>query len=215
MAKKVNRRRYDASSRRAASGATRRRILDAAHDLIVDNGYRGTTIAAIAAAADVNVDTVYELIGRKQAILRELIEQAISGADQPVAVEDREYVQRIRAEPDAAKKLAIYAGAVRRIQSRMAPLFMALKDAATTEPEADAVWREIADRRAANMRTFVDDVRAAGGLRTGLSVDEAADVVWATNSAELYTMLTAERGWSPERYERWLADAWPRLLLPT
>ncbi len=57
------------------------------------------------------------------------------------------------------------------------------------------------------------DVRAAGGLRRGLSVDDAADTIWATNSAELYVMLTEERGWTPERFERWLADTWTRLLL--
>jgi AcrR family transcriptional regulator len=212
MAKRVKRQ-YDASGRRAASDATRQRILDAARQLIVANGYRGTTVAAIARAAAVNVDTVYELVGRKPAIIRELIEQAISGVDRAVPAEERDYVQRIRAEADPAKKLAIYAGAVRRIQARMAPLFLALRDAATTEPEAEVVWREISARRAANMRTFVADVRRAGGLRRGLSVDDAADVVWATNSAELFTMLTVERGWSPRKYERWLADAWSRLLL--
>jgi len=46
-----------------------------------------------------------------------------------------------------------------------------------------------------------------------VSLDDAADVVWAMASSELYVMLTAERGWSPDRYEGWLADAWCRLLL--
>jgi hypothetical protein len=64
------------------------------------------------------------------------------------------------------------------------------------------------------MRRLAEDVRAAGGLRHGLSVDEAADVIWVTNSADVYVLLTGERGWSPERYERWLADTWCRLLLP-
>jgi hypothetical protein len=64
------------------------------------------------------------------------------------------------------------------------------------------------------MRTFVADVAAAGGLRPGLTVEDAADVVWATNSPELFVMLTAERGWSADRYEAWLAEAWGRLLLP-
>jgi hypothetical protein len=96
----------------------------------------------------------------------------------------------------------------------MAPLYLALRDASATEPEAAAVWREISERRAANMRRLVEDVRAAGGLRDGLSVDEAADVIWVTNSADVYVLLTAERGWSPERYERWLAETWRLLLLP-
>ncbi len=47
-----------------------------------------------------------------------------------------------------------------------------------------------------------------------LCTEEAADVIWATNSSELYVLLTVERGWPADRYERWLADTWCRLLLP-
>jgi hypothetical protein len=54
-----------------------------------------------------------------------------------------------------------------------------------------------------------------GGLRDGLTIREAADVLWATNSPDLYALLVMERGWSATRYERWLADSWCRLLLPT
>jgi AcrR family transcriptional regulator len=181
---------------------------------MLDVGYRGTTIAAVATRAEVNVDTVYELVGRKPVLLRELIEQAISGTDHPVVAEERRYVQDILAEPDPSKKLTIYARAVRQIQQRMAPLFLALRDASSTEPEARAVWAEISQRRAANMRKLARDLRAAGGLRRGLPIADAADVIWATSSSELYVLLTVERGWSPDRFERWLADTWRRVLLP-
>ncbi len=210
----VKGREYDNAARRAQSDETRRLILDAARQAIVAKGYRAATIAEIARAAGVHVDTVYALVGRKPVVLRELIEQAISGTDRAVAAEDRDYVQAIRAEPEPARKVAIYAAAVRRIQSRVAPLFLALRDAAATEPEAKQVWDEISARRAANMRRFVADLDAAGGLRDGVSISEAADMVWATNSAEFYTLLTVERGWSADHYERWLAATWCRLLLP-
>jgi hypothetical protein len=64
------------------------------------------------------------------------------------------------------------------------------------------------------MRKLARDLAQAGGLRAGVSIDEAADTIWATNSSELYVLLTAERGWSPDRYQRWLAETWVRLLLP-
>jgi AcrR family transcriptional regulator len=211
--KKVKSRTYDNAARQAQSEETRQRILDAARQLMIARGYRATTVAEVARKAAVHVDTVYELVGRKPVLLRELIELALSGTGAPVAAEEREYVKAIRAEPDPARKLTIYAGAVREIQARMAPLFMALRDASATEPEAREVWREVSDRRAANMRKLAHELEAAGGLRAGLSVDEAADVLWATNSAELYVMLTVERGWPPDRYEQWLADTWCRLLL--
>jgi AcrR family transcriptional regulator len=213
MARPVKKRSYDASSRLARSAETKQRILNAARQLILDRGYRATTIAAIAATAEVNLDTVYELVGRKPVLLRELIEQALSGTDHPVVAEQRDYVIAMRDEPDPAHKLVIYAQAVREIQVRMAPLFLALRDASATEPDAHQVWQNISNRRAANMRLLVRDLQDAGGLRADLSVEAAADIVWATNSSELYVMLTVERGWSADQYEHWLADSWCRLLL--
>ena len=214
MAREVKSRTYDNAGRQAQSDETKHRILEAARGLIVERGYRGTTVAEIARRADVHIDTVYQLVGRKPVVLRELIEQALSGTHGAVAADERQYVKDIQAERDPGRKLDIYARAVREIQGRMAPLHLALRDASTTDPEPEAVWREISDRRAANMRRLAQDLEAAGGLRAGVSVDEAADVIWATNSSELYVLLTAERGWSPARYERWLAETWRRLLLP-
>jgi AcrR family transcriptional regulator len=213
VSRPVKRSPYDNAARQAKSLETRQGILRAARALMLERGYRASTIAEIARRAGVHVDTVYELIGRKPVLLRELIEQAISGTDGAVIAEERDYVQAMLAEPDPAAKLAIYARAMREIQVRMAPLFLALRDAASTEPEARQVWQEISSRRAANMRKLASDLRDAGGLRPGLSVQEAADVIWATNSPELYVLLTAERNWTADHYESWLADTWRRLLL--
>jgi len=213
MPEPVKKRSYEASRRAAASGATRQRILDAARELILARGYRAATITAIAARAEVNVDTIYELVGRKPLLLRELIEQALSGQDQAVVAEQRSHVVAMRAEPDAAVKLELYATAIRETHERLAPLFVALRDASATEPEAREVWRDISERRALNMRKLVADVGSTGRLRPDLSLDDAADAVWVTNSPEVFVMLTVERGWSPDRYERWLATTWQRLLL--
>jgi AcrR family transcriptional regulator len=210
----VKRGAYDNLARQAQSRDTRQRILAAARTLLLARGYRATTVSEVARAAGVHVDTVYELVGRKPVLLRELIEQAISGTDQAVAADEREYVRAMLAEPDPARKLTLYAHAMRDIQVRMAPLFLALRDAATTEPEARAVWLEISGRRAANMRKLAQDLADAGGLRPGLAIQDAADIIWATNSSELYVLLTTERNWTADHYESWLADTWQRLLLP-
>ena len=214
MSKEVKLRRYDSTRRQQASQETRRRILGAARERFLASGYRATTIAAIAAEARVNTDTVYELVGRKPAVLRQLIEEAISGTDHPVAAEQRDYVLAIRAERDPGRKIELYAQAVRRIQERMAPLFLALRDIAGADAEAKQVWDAISQRRAANMRLFVQDIEAAGGLREGLSVDAAADTVWVMNGSEIYSLLTGDRGWSPQQYEQWLAATWKQLILP-
>ena len=207
------RRSYDTAQRRLQSAASRQRIVDEARTLFLAQGYRTTTIADIASAAGVNPDTVYRLVGRKPMVLREIIEQALSGTDHAVAGADRSYVRAMATEPDPVVKLEIYAAAVREIHGRLAPLFVALRDASSTEPEAEQVWKEIGERRAANMRKLVRDVRSAKNARYATSTSEAADTVWALNSAELYVMLTVERGWTPQQYERWLARSLRQVVL--
>src|SRR5258708_1786715 len=170
VAKEVKRRPYDATTRRTRSAQTRQRILDAARELLLDRGYRATTIAAIAARAGVNVDIVYQLVGRKPVLLRELIEQAISGTDRAVVAKDRDYVRAIVAATDPVEKLIIYARAMRDIQERMAPLYLALRDASSTEPVAQEAWTEIGERRAANMRKMVPDLTKTGTVRPDLPV---------------------------------------------
>src|SRR6478735_5140819 len=142
---------YASEIRRRRSAETRRRILDRARDLVVERGYAGTTVAEVARRAGVHVDTVYALVGRKPVILHELVENAISGSDHAVDPLERDYVQAMRAEPDAGRKLDLYAGAMSRIHERLAPLFLALRDASRADPEAGRIWSAISERRALNM----------------------------------------------------------------
>ncbi len=188
-------------------------MLAAARGLFVERGYRATTIAEIAERAGVSVDTVYAAVGRKPALLRELVETAISGGARAVPAERRDYVVEIRAAASARDKIALYAEAVADIQERMAPVFLALRDAAASEPECAALWAEISERRAANMRLFAADLRATGDLRDDLSDERVADIVWSMNAAEYWVLLVRERGWSRDAFAAHLADTWTRVLL--
>jgi AcrR family transcriptional regulator len=204
-------RKYDPSKRREAAARTREAILGAALRLFRDRGYAATPMTAIAEEAGVALDTVYASAGRKPELARLLIETAISGTSRAIPAGERDYVQAIRAAPDAETKIAIYASAMRMIAGRLAPVLGIVQQAAPAEPELAALWREIAERRAANMHLFVTDLAAVAALRVDLG--EAADIVWATNAPELYQLLIYQRGWTPERYEHFLADTWRRLLL--
>ena len=204
-------RRYDATRRRQAAARTRAAILDAAQELFTERGYAATPMTAIAGRAGVALDTVYASVGRKPELARLLIETAISGTDQAIPAEQRDYVRAVQAAPDADTKIAIYAAALAAIAPRIAPVLAIIQQAARAEPGLARLWNEIAERRAANMRLFVADLATVAPLR--LDPDQAADIVWATNSAEMYQLLVAQRGWSPQRYEHFLADTWRRLLL--
>lgn len=215
MTRTVKRRAYDSNSRKEAAQATRQSIIDSARRLFLEQGYAGTTMSAIAGAAGIALDTVYATVGKKPMLFKLLVETAISGQDQPVPAEARDYVRAIRVQPDAAKKLQSYAAALRAIQPRLAPLFRALQAAAPLDPDLQALWQEITQRRAANMRLLAKELAATGSLRKGLTVPMVADIIWSMNSPEFYLLLVEQRGWSPEEFERWLGDAWIRLLLET
>ncbi len=210
---KASRRRYHSPQRAAQAARTRESVLDAARRLFGERGYAATTVADVAAAAGVAVDTLYATVGPKPALLRELVETALSGQERAVPARDRDYVQAIAAAPRAETKIRIYAQAVTAIQGRLAPVFVALREAAASDPACGALWTEISERRARNMREFAADLRATGQLRDDLSDPEVADVVWSMNAAEYWALLVGQRGWTADRFQAWLEDAWIRLLL--
>src|SRR5512135_1596976 len=204
---------YNSPRRAEQAIATRRAVLDAARELFIEHGYAVTTVADIARQARVAVDTVYATVGRKPALLREVVETAISGTDEAVPADQHDYVARIRAAGSARGKIAIYVSALVEIQTRLASVYLALRDAAATDAGSASLWNEISRRRARNMRSFAADLRATGELRTDLSNDDVADIVWSMNGAEYWTLLVGERGWDEQHFATFLADAWNRLLL--
>jgi len=213
--KKRVKRQYDSTARRAAAEQTRLSILESARRLFLEKGYAASTMPAIARAADVALDTVYATVGTKAELFKLLVEAALSGRDEAVPSDEREYVRAIREEPDAARKLRIYANALADIQPRLAPLFQVLQTAASLDADLGALWQEISSRRATNMRMLAKNLIAAGRVRTGLTESMVADVLWSMNSPEFYLLLVGQRGWSPQEFGLWLADAWIRLLLQT
>jgi len=203
---------YDSTLRAERAAATRRAILRAARESFTDVGYTATTMADISRRANVSVDTIYASLGKKPAILRLLVETSLSGEDHAVSAEERDYVLAVRQAETARQKLTLYAGAIVAIQQRLAPIFVALTEAAVSDAECAALRQEIAARRAANMMQLAHELRSTGQLRADLTDREVADVIWSMNATE-YWQLFVERGWTPERFRRWLVDAWSRLLL--
>ncbi|GAA4551630.1 TetR/AcrR family transcriptional regulator [Pseudonocardia xishanensis] len=213
MTDEVKPRRYHSPRRARQAADTRAAILAAARELLAAQGWAATTVAQVARRAEVSVDTVYASVGRKPQVLRALVETALSGTDEPVPGEQRDYVQRVLAASGARAKLRLYAAGIGALQQRLAPIFLALRDAAMTDPDCAALWREIAERRRVNMLRFAADLRATGELRADLSDEHVADVVWSMNAAEYWVLLVHERAWTPERFVEHLADTWSRTLL--
>ena len=168
---------------------------------------------AVADAASVSVETVYLSVGGKASLVRYLVETALSGTHEPVPPLERIGVKEIQAESDPRRKLRLFAGMVRPMLERLAPIWQVALEAAPTDPELSSLVAELQQRHVGSMRLVVEHFAEAGRLRPAISKDIARDVVWAMNSPEFYRLLVVGRGWTGEMFESWIADAWQRLLL--
>ena len=207
-------RRYNSTRRQAQARETRRQMLEAARHLFTSRGYAGTTMEALAREAGVAVETVYTTFGSKRAVLAGLVDVAVGGDDESIPLMDRPGPQRVRAEPDQRRQIALFAHDMTQIMGRVGPLFAVMRAAARSEPEiADLLQRLLATRHT-TMHVFVQWLERNGPLRSGLTRDGAADTVWTITSAEIYQLLTGDLDWTSERYEHWVADTLVPLLLP-
>jgi AcrR family transcriptional regulator len=213
-ARQVNRaRRYDNTARAAQALQTRRRVIAAAHELLLEQGYAATTINQIARRAGVSTETVYKAFGSKAALTKQVYDVALAGDDEPVPMRDRPEIQAILAEPDPRRKVAGYAALARQLGGRLGPLLAVLLGARGADADLDAFARTTANERLAGTAGLVGHLAEVGALRPGLDPERARDLLWALISPELYQLLVVERGWSPEDYERWLSSAIADALL--
>jgi AcrR family transcriptional regulator len=212
MAQRKSSRKYDATRRRAGAEATRDRVLAAARELFLSQGYAGTSVVEIAARAEVSVDTVYAAVGRKPRLLLTVVDMVLAESTRPEPAERRDYVVEVRAAPDARTKITTYAAALGRLMPTVAPLLLALRDAGLADPDCRATWEHVTERRAANMLLLAADLRGTGEVRDDWTDQQVADFVWSTNGPEWFTAWQS-RGLSPQAYAAILAEVWERTLI--
>src|SRR5918993_3087538 len=210
------RRRYNATRRQAQAAQTRQDILDAAHQLFLERGYTGTTLAAIAQTAGVVVETIYRAYGSKAELFKAVVRAAVAGgaARAQISPDQRPAIQAVIAETDPHRQLELYAATQPGIHARAGPLLRVLVGAAAADPELAAVWDQLENERLAGMGRFAQLLADRGVLQAGLSVQEARDLLWTLNALAVHDLLVLRRGWSPERYRDWLAGAMAPELLP-
>jgi AcrR family transcriptional regulator len=210
------RRAYQSTRRAEQAAQTRRDIVTAAGVLFRERGYAGTSMPAISEAAEVAVETIYRAFGSKAGLFTAVIEAALAGgaarADAPV--EERPAIRAILEEPDPRRQIERYAATQPGIHRRAGPLLRALLGAAGSDPELRGLWDQLEAWRLTGQGRFVGMLAERGALRPGLDVEEARDVTWTLCSLANYDLLVTSRGWSDERYERWLATSLIDALLP-
>jgi AcrR family transcriptional regulator len=202
----VAKRRYRSPLREAQAAATRSRILDAALDTFLERGYQGTSVVAIARAAEVSPETVYATFGTKRGIVAGLLDR-VDAEQRPRRAAD---LSRERGG-GAGVEIDILAEAVADFWTTNGRLVRLLRQG-IGDPEIGRLWQR---RQAARRRLIVNVVGRwpAGSLRPGLEPGAAADLAWALTTVELYEMLVGERGWARDHYVVWLGRALRRELL--
>ena len=192
--------------------ATHERIVHAATRLFLERGYVQTTIDAIAADADVAVETVYARFRNKPNLMIAVKDAAVTQGGQ-VPLSHRPELDALGAEPDQHRQVEIAAALSRGMLERISPVYAVLRDAAAAEVGLRShLAADIAGRRKFQ-RGIVKLLSAHRPLRDGLTLDQGADTYSALANPELYQLLTVHHRWSPDRYEAWLADSVKHLLL--
>lgn len=207
-------RRYSTALRTEQTALSRRRVLDAAQALFTERSYAGTTLAGVAAAAGVSVQTVYNVVGGKAALLKAVYDVTLAGDDDPVPMGERPMMRAIIDAPDGRRCLARYAEMGRVLGERILPLVtMLLAQAAGGDPELQAFADTIEGERATGTAATARHVAQRFGLRAGLDEQSAADVLWALTAPELAYRLVHRRAWGWARYQEWLGTVMADALL--
>jgi AcrR family transcriptional regulator len=189
----------------ARTRLARRAVVDAARTLFLERGYVATTIDAISERADVPTPTVYRLFSSKLGILKALLDRSIAGDDEDVAVQERPDVASVFAERDPKKLLTSMASVTTAINQRTNDVYFMLVNAASSDPAAAELLGRIRHQRDEGQGRIARALSRGRSLNPRLRERDAADVIHAVMSPEVYRLLVDDRGWTPERYEKWLA----------
>jgi AcrR family transcriptional regulator len=202
---------YDASRRQAQARRTRGLIIDAAERRFLSDGYARTTIASIAEDAGISVDTIYKSFGGKPGLVRAIHARALEGAG-PVPAEQRSDELQAR-ETDPRRIIDGWGTLTTEVAPRVAPILLLVRAAAATDPELQELFEELDAARLHRMTGNARRLRGEGHLRAGITLEQAADVLWTYSAPELYELLVLRRGMPIESYGRFVASAMIAALL--
>ena len=199
---------YDNSSRVEAARLTRRRILEAAREMLLAQGYHATSVSGLAAAAGVSAQTVYNAVGGKAQVVKAVYDVLLVGDDEPVAMPDRVEFQAMSLAPDRESFLRAYAALCATIYRRTGPLLGVLlaQGAGGDHGLRDFVATIDGERRTGNTNVL-SALDQAHGLEGRIDREALTDILWTITAPEIYDRFVRRCGWSHEQYTAWLGEA--------
>jgi AcrR family transcriptional regulator len=204
---------YSSPRRDEQARQTRRAVLAAAGRLFTEAGYGATSLQQVADEAGVAVQTIYAAFGNKKALLDGALDVAIAGDDEPVPVNERDWMRVVFEDPDPVARLAAYATAVAGILQRAGALFGVLAAAAHADPDLAHQAATAEERRRVGASSVIAGLAAMGALDPNLDERRATDILWTLNSPELHQRLVRGCGWPLDNYRDWLSQTMATALL--
>jgi AcrR family transcriptional regulator len=202
-------------ARQARTRRTRAAVVEAARSLFVERGYAATTIEAISERSDTPQATVYRLFSSKLGILKAVLDVSVGGDDEAIPMLNRPEVRALLSDEEPKRQLQGFAALVRDVMDRAGAVHRIVADAARSDEDAASLLAEIARQRHEGQRRVARQLARGRALRPALKERDAADIIHALASPEVYGLLVLDRGWSGERYETWLTSILgDQLLLP-
>jgi AcrR family transcriptional regulator len=205
---------YDASGRRERARARRLAVVLAARVLFERDGFRLTTIVAIAAAAGVSAESVYKNFGSKANLAKAVFDLVIAGDDEPVPIARRRPVQVLRDEPDVRAKIALFVDGLAQRQARSASVQILIRDGRHVDDALAPVWATLNEEGLTGMTMLGQHLLDTGQLRERIDLQEVRDVLWTYLAIDNYERLVLSQGWRLERYTQWLTHAISAALCP-
>lgn len=198
------RRGYDASGRRRQALANRERILQAARELFIANGYAATSVAAVARAAGVSAPTVFAAFTSKVNLLKEAAETTVVGDAEAVPLAERPEMRRVYEAATEHEVIARLAEFMIEAAPRVYPIMSVVRGAVDADPQI-AELAALFDQQSLTGAGYIADAMARHLPDGQHRRRELQDVVWTLISPHLYGQLVVQRGWPAERYGAWIA----------
>lgn len=202
------------SLREAQIAQTEQRIIAAATELFLADGYVPTTLEAVARRAQIAPRTVYVRFGTKAALFKRVVDTAIVGDTEPVGVLDRDWAQAAVTAPTAAQRIAASAAIGRQIMQRTGALFAVAQQAAAVEPLIAEGWQQGREQSRHAQAVFWTRMADDGLLDPAVDLDWLIDTTSILAAAETYLLITHMTTWDLDTYQDWLAAAFNRLAAP-
>jgi AcrR family transcriptional regulator len=197
---------YDATRRRERAEeerrATRLRVVGAARRLFLMRGYVATTMADIASEAGVALQSVYTAGQSKADLLHLVADLAVAGDDQEVMLLERPSFAAVAGESSVERQVEMLAGLITAVLDRLAPVWIAYREAAAVDAKAAANLVAAHRRR---HETFAALIRQLPEDRLRRPHDDSTDTAWAIGSIDVYLLLQSIQGWDTARYSDWLS----------